>query len=103
MDMTLTGVTSLGQVDLGVIGNEGVLHILQSSRTGASPSNGSVSYTGHSLEGRERILLLCKGAVDIFYSPSQQGRLDASQHLIRRSGENDPIPKLEKIDHKLFL
>ena len=30
--------------------NEGVLHIHQISRTGASPSDGLVSYLGHSLE-----------------------------------------------------
>ena len=30
--------------------NEGALHIPQSSKTGASPSDGLVSYPGHSLK-----------------------------------------------------
>ena len=39
IDSTLSGTTTLGQSGLGSNGNEGVLHIPQSSRiTGASPS-----------------------------------------------------------------
>ena len=45
----------------GSIGNEGILHIPQSSR--ASPSDGLVLYTGDSLEG----------GVGIFSSPCQLG------------------------------
>ena len=42
IDRTLTGTTPLGQSGPGSNGNEGVLNILQSSRTGAS-------YPGHLL------------------------------------------------------
>ena len=50
-------------------GNELVLCIPQSiSITGASPSDGIVSYSGHLLG--EGVLLLCRDAVGIFYCPS---------------------------------
>ena len=49
VDPTLTGTTTLNLSGPGSNGNEGVLHILQGSRTGASPSEGLVSYLGHSL------------------------------------------------------
>ena len=53
----------------GSNGNEGILHILQSSSiTGASPSNGLVSYPGQSLG--EEVLPLCRDAVGVFYRPS---------------------------------
>ena len=49
--------------------NEGVLRIPQSSNiTETSPPDCFVSYPGHSLEG---IWPLCRGAVSVFYSPSQ--------------------------------
>ena len=48
--MTLTGTTTLGQSGPGSNGNEGVLRIPQSSRTGASPSHGLVSFPGPSLK-----------------------------------------------------
>ena len=45
--------------------------IPQSSRiTGTSPWDCLVSYPGHSLRG---VLPLCRGAVSVFYSPSQLG------------------------------
>ena len=44
-DEILSGTTT------GIIDNEGVLHIPQSSRTGASPSNGLMSYPGYLLSG----------------------------------------------------
>ena len=48
--MTLFGATTLGQSGSESDGNEGVLHIQQSSSiTEASPSNFLVSYPGHSL------------------------------------------------------
>ena len=49
-DGALTGSTapSLGEPESN--GNEGVFYTLKSSRTGASPSDSFVSYTGHSLE-----------------------------------------------------
>ena len=45
----LTGTTAPGQSRSGKNYNEEILHILQSSNTGASPSGGLVSYLGHSL------------------------------------------------------
>ena len=49
IDRTLSGATTLGQSGPGSDGNEGVLHIPQSSNiTGASPSDFLVSYRGHS-------------------------------------------------------
>ena len=46
----------------------GVLYISQSFRTGASPSDGLVSYAGHSWG--QKVLPLCTNAVSVFYSPS---------------------------------
>ena len=42
---------NLGQSGPGSNDNEELLHILQSSNTGASSSDGLVSYLGHSLRG----------------------------------------------------
>ena len=51
IERTLLGATTLGQSGPESDGNEGVLHIPQSSCiTGASPSDCLVSYLGHSLE-----------------------------------------------------
>ena len=49
-DGILTGTTTQGQSEPGSNGNEEILHIPQSSRSRASPSDGLVSYTGHSSE-----------------------------------------------------
>ena len=58
----------------GSDGNEGVLHIPQSSSiTGTSPSNCLVSYLGDSLG---RVLHLCREAVCVFYSPSRLGKIN---------------------------
>ena len=43
--------------------NEGVLHILQSSRTGASPSDFFVSHPGHSLR---EVLSQYRDTVNVF-------------------------------------
>ena len=49
-DRTLSGATTPGQSRPGSDGNEGVLHISQSSCiSGMSPSDCIVSYSGHSL------------------------------------------------------
>ena len=48
---TLTGTITSGQSGPRSNHNEGVLHILQSSKTGPSPSDGLVSYLGHLLGG----------------------------------------------------
>ena len=71
IDRILSGAATLGQSKPESNGNEGVLHIPQSySITGASPSDCLVSYLGHSLAG---VLLLCRDAVGVFYSPSWLG------------------------------
>ena len=52
MNKALSGATIPGQSGPGSNGNEGVLHIPQSSSiTGTSPSDCLVLYPGHSLEG----------------------------------------------------
>ena len=48
---TLSGATTRGQSEPGSNDNEGVLHILQSSRTEPSLSDCLMSYPGYSLEG----------------------------------------------------
>ena len=48
---TLTGITTLSQSGAESNGSEGLLHIPQSSRTEASPSDNLVSYPGHSSLG----------------------------------------------------
>ena len=50
IDRTLSGTTTPSQSGPGSNGNEGVLHVLQISKAGASPSDGLMSYLGHSLE-----------------------------------------------------
>ena len=47
---TLTGATTPSQSEPGSNGNEEVLHIFHSFRTGASSSYGIVLYLGPSLE-----------------------------------------------------
>ena len=49
IDMTLSKATTPGQSGPGSNGNERVLHILQSSKTGVSPLDCFLSYPGHSL------------------------------------------------------
>ena len=48
IDKTLSGATTPGQSRPGSSGNEVVLHIPQISYGGASPSDGLMSYPGHS-------------------------------------------------------
>ena len=57
---SLSGATTPGQSVPGSNGNEGVIHIPQSSRTRSSPSDCLVSYPEHSLG----FLPLCRDAVD---------------------------------------
>ena len=54
-------------------GNEGVFHIPQIYKTGASPSDGLVSYPKHSLGVGG--LPLCRDTVDVFYSLNWMGCL----------------------------
>ena len=65
---TLTGTTTLGQSETGSNGNEEVLHISQSSRTGASTSDVLISYPGHlRVSGREGVFPLGRNTVRVFY------------------------------------
>ena len=69
IDKALSGATTPGQSGPGSNGNEGVLHIPQSSSiTGTPPSDHLVSYPGHSLGGG--VLSRCRGAISVFYSPA---------------------------------
>ena len=68
-DGALTGTTTRGQSGPNV--NEGVLHILQSCRTGASPSDGLVSYPRHMLrQGEEGPTPSAEMQLAYSYSPS---------------------------------
>ena len=49
IDKALSGATTPGQNGPGSNGNERVLHFPQSSKKGPSPSDGLMSYPGHSL------------------------------------------------------
>ena len=49
VDGALKGITGPGQSGPGSDGSEWTFHIPQSSRTGASSSDGLLSYPGHSL------------------------------------------------------
>ena len=51
IDRTRSGAITSGQSRLGSNGNEGVLHISQSSKTGTSLSDYLISYQRHSLAG----------------------------------------------------
>ena len=71
IDRTLSGATIPGLSGPGSDGNEGVLHIPQSSSiTGTSPSDCFMSYPGQSLRG---VLPLCRNTFSVFYSASRLG------------------------------
>ena len=66
IDRTLAGDTTPGLSGSGSNYNEGVLHIPQSSKTGASTSNCLVSYGGHSLVGGAEIQSVHSTAILLF-------------------------------------
>ena len=69
IDRTLSTATTRSQSGPGSDGNEGALHIPQSSSiAGISPSNCLVSYPGHSLG---EFYSIYRDAVGVFCSPSQ--------------------------------
>ena len=70
-DKTLIGTTTPGLKGRKSNGNEGAFHIPLNFRTEASSSDDLVLYWGHVLAGV--VLHLCRNAVGIFYSASQQG------------------------------
>ena len=69
IDRTLSGATTPGQSGPGSDGNEGVLHIPQSSKTGASLPDGLMLYPGQLSDESYS----CRDAVSVFYSPCQLG------------------------------
>ena len=72
IDRTLSGATTPGQSGPGSDGNEGLLHIPQSSSiTGTSPSDCLV--ISKTLVEGGGVLPFCRGAVSVFYSPNQVG------------------------------
>ena len=72
IDRTLSGATTPDQSGPERNGSVEVLHIPQSSNiTGSSSSDCLVLYPEHSLG---RVLHLCKDAISIFNSSSQQGQ-----------------------------
>ena len=85
IDRTLPGVTTQGQSGPWSNGDEGVLHIPQISKAGASPSDCLMLYPGHTLEG---FLPLCRDAVSVFYSPSRLGCWIPKNHLTARKWMN---------------
>ena len=70
INVTLTDTTTPGQSRPESNGNEGVHYIPQSSRSGASLSDGLVVCSIHLLHG---VLPLCTDAVSIFKSANWQG------------------------------
>ena len=71
IDRTLSGVITPGSDWPETNGNEGVLHIPEISKAGASLSDGLMSYLGYSL-GRG-VLPLCSDVVGVFCSPIRLG------------------------------
>ena len=69
IDKTQSGATTSGQSGPGIDGNEGILHIPQSSKTRASPSDCLVSCLGHSL-GKESYPSAKIQSVYLFYCSS---------------------------------
>ena len=70
IDRTLSGATTPGQSELGSDGNKEVLHIPQSSRI-TEPYHQIILCHIRTLIGG--VLPLCRGAVSVFYRPSQLG------------------------------
>ena len=70
IDRTRSFATTPGQSGTGSNVNEGVLYMPQIFKTRSLPSDCLMSYRGHSLVG---VLLFCRYAVSVFYSPGQLG------------------------------
>ena len=69
IDRTLSGAATSDQSGPGRDGNENVLHIPQSSRTGTSLSDAFESYQNTCWRGMRQ--LFCRDAVGVFYSPNR--------------------------------
>ena len=63
IDRILLGATTLGQSRQGSNGNEGVLYIPQSSKTGALLSDGLISYPKHLLGGALLLVMRCSRCI----------------------------------------
>ena len=72
IDRTLSGATTPGQSEFESNSNEEVLHILEISKTAASPIECLMLYLGHTFFWWGSYPL-CRDAVDVFYSPSRLG------------------------------
>ena len=76
IDRTISGATTPGQRGFGSDGNEGILHIPQTSNfTVASPSDCLGSYPGHSLV---RVSAFYRDTVGVFYNPADCSTLGES-------------------------
>ena len=83
IDRTLSWATMPDQSESGSDGNEGVLHILQSSSiTRTSPSNCLMPYPGHLLS-----LTLLQG-YNVFHSPNQLGYFYLSKAMFKKKWYN---------------
>ena len=81
IDRTLWVTTTLGLSGSGSDDNEGVLCIPKSSSIiGTSPLDYLESYPGHSFFLGGGVLLLCREAVGVLYSPNQQGNIYIYHH-----------------------
>ena len=69
--MTISGATTPGQSGLGSDGNEGVLHIPQSSYVTRPSLSDCLSYIQDTNCGEA--VPLCRGAIGVVYSPNQLG------------------------------
>ena len=76
IDRTLSGAATLGNNGPENNGNDGVLHIPQTSKTGASSSDGLMSYPRHSLGGG---LTSVEMQSVYFAAPSDRAKLHWSQ------------------------
>ena len=71
----LSGATIPGQSGPGSNGNEGVLHIPQSSSITWNLTIRLFSVIPRTLVGEGGFLPLCRGAIGVFYSPSRLGNI----------------------------
>ena len=98
IDGTLTGTTNPGHSGYGSNGHEKVLHIPQTSETGASSSvliywfDTKLRLMVRLLDTRRvGILPLCRGIVGVFYIPSWQSRFITYFNVLGGEEENGKI------------
>ena len=82
---SISHATTFGPSGPGSDGNEEVQHVHQSSKTGASSSD-SLSHLQHALAG---VLILCRGAVDVYKIPKIATGILMCKLLIKvKNGDN---------------